>query len=117
MTSSQEPKTTEFRRGDIRMIRLSITRYEGDDFPEAEGYAEFCASKVATLYPDVPVEWSWCQETRVIFVGPTGPRSPDEATAEDLATLIRYDWWDEFCQDGYTGVSAVAGTVAKNVDD
>lgn len=84
-----------------RRINVTLSVYEGDDFPEAAGFPEYVAERIAAGWPGSEVEISEVpdgQETRVFVYG--GPGDADDVAAE-ITDMAKVDWWNDFCDDGY----------------
>ncbi len=78
-----------------REINVTVTEYEGDDFPEAVHYDAFVSKRLGELYPGHTFNVSF------------GPRVFCPQTfehADDVVSLCKVDLWDEFCEHGFKTV-------------
>lgn len=83
-------------------VYIKTTRYEGDDFPEADRFDLYVAGRVNATYPTatyVEVSYGPRNECQVYGVGMD--------RAEDVEQEIRdalFNWWEDFCFAGYKEV-------------
>lgn len=86
-----------------RSLVVEMARYEGDDFPEAEHYAEFCASKLAQIFPRYAVEVRYAgYRTHAWAEGANDVAdNTDEEVAREAERLCKAEFWEEFSADGY----------------
>lgn len=83
-----------------KRISATVTRYEAEvDFSEAEFYDEFCAKRLAELFPGHEVDVTYGLQTRAYVYD-------SEIDQDDVSALLRVDLWDEFCESGYRQYSA-----------
>jgi hypothetical protein len=82
-------------------ISVTVTPYEGNDFPEATHYPDFVAEALAEHYPNHKIEVLEGSKNRAFIYG----RSAHDTEADDIAELAQYGLWDEFCTEGYKAYS------------
>lgn len=79
-----------------KIVYVTVTEYEGDDFPEASSYIDFVAERLASIYRGIVFDVSF---------GLRDSCSPSFEDADDVVSLCRNELWDEFAEDGYTKYS------------
>lgn len=87
----------------LRAVRINVTTtpYDGDqDFPEAAHFDEYVAEQLAERFPGAEISVEFGSRSRVTVYG------DDSIDEDDVANLVAYDLWDEFCNHGYKEFSA-----------
>jgi hypothetical protein len=74
-----------------RKIHVTLSAYEGDDFPNADDLFEnYVLAELHRQHPNAHVEISTAQGSTRMFV--------DGEPNQDLAQEIGSDWWSAFCE-------------------
>ena len=85
-------------------INVTVTPYDGDEFPEAASYPEYVATRLAAIYPGSDVSVEVGSRTKAHVYQDDMPDSSDMEA--EVARLARVELWDDFCGDGYRAYTA-----------
>jgi hypothetical protein len=88
-----------------KQIHVTVTPYEGTDFPEAVHYPEYVADQLSERY-GARVEYSEGLRTAVHVYG----FEDESETEREVRELLEVTLWEDFCADGYKGF-LLAGTL------
>jgi hypothetical protein len=81
-----------------RQIYVTVTPYEGDNFPEADHYPEYVAERLADLY-STTVVWTVGSRT-LVSVYKNGRREFSDLD-DEIEDLVKVGLWNDFCSHGY----------------
>jgi hypothetical protein len=87
-------------------INITVTPYEGTDFPEAERWASYAQAAIADAHDGYMVEVEEGRANAVHAYDAAGERDDDLSEAV-LSSLT--DLWEAFCADGYKAHGATPG--------
>lgn len=93
----------------INRINVQLSAYEGDAFPNADDlYQAWVQARLEKLYPGVKIDVvTMLGQTHVWAYPSAGPADYD--VSNELTSLCKADWWEEFCDSFRTESAWLAG--------